>query len=104
MPTQWVRVSDQRTGHQYTVSAEHAEANSEHLKVLTRAHAADINGRPLPTKYRAALSEPAGDDELRGDALDQALRDAGLPTTGKADEKRQRLTDHQSTTITIQEA
>lgn len=33
---------------------------------------------------------------LRGKALDQALRDAGLPTNGLVAEKRQRLADHQA--------
>lgn len=33
-------------------------------------------------------------EELKGAALDQALTDAGLPKTGTADEKRQRLADH----------
>jgi hypothetical protein len=38
----------------------------------------------------------SGDDEgLKGKALDAALTDAGLPTTGTADEKRARLADHQ---------
>jgi hypothetical protein len=32
---------------------------------------------------------------LRGKALDAALTDAGLSTTGSADAKRQRLSDHQ---------
>jgi hypothetical protein len=37
----------------------------------------------------------SGDDEvLKGKALDAALTDAGLPTTGTADEKRARLADH----------
>lgn len=34
--------------------------------------------------------------ELKGAALDQALEDAGLPTTGKADEKRARLAEFQA--------
>ncbi|WP_125777192.1 hypothetical protein [Antribacter gilvus] len=32
-------------------------------------------------------------DPLRGQALDEALKAAGLPITGSADEKRQRLVD-----------
>ncbi len=36
---------------------------------------------------------------LAGEALDAALRDAGLPTTGKADEKRQRLAEALAPTV-----
>lgn len=38
--------------------------------------------------------EGAAPPELRGEQLDDALRDAGLPLTGTADEKRQRLAEH----------
>lgn len=38
-----------------------------------------------------------GDDVPKGKALDAALTDAGLPTTGTADEKRARLAEHQAT-------
>jgi len=40
------------------------------------------------------LPEPA---ELRGEALDQALRDANLSTDGRADEKRARLAEFRAT-------
>jgi hypothetical protein len=36
---------------------------------------------------------------LKGDALDQALKDAGLPTTGRADEKRARLAEHEAAAL-----
>lgn len=36
------------------------------------------------------------DAEPKGEALDQALRDAGLPLTGSADEKRARLAESQA--------
>jgi hypothetical protein len=35
-------------------------------------------------------------EELKGQALDDALEAAGLPKSGTADEKRRRLADHQS--------
>lgn len=38
------------------------------------------------------LEAPA--DELKGKALDEALKARGLPTTGNADEKRARLAEH----------
>ena len=33
-------------------------------------------------------------EDLKGESLDAALKEAGLPTTGKADEKRARLAEH----------
>lgn len=33
-------------------------------------------------------------EELKGAELDEALEEAGLPKSGKADEKRARLADH----------
>lgn len=45
--TEFVRVKDNRTGHHYTVSTLHAEANKQHLTVLKDAPAVDVNGRPL---------------------------------------------------------
>ena len=36
------------------------------------------------------------EDEPKGQALDDALTEAGLPKTGTADEKRQRLAEHES--------
>lgn len=42
-------------------------------------------------RFTAAGNAP---DILRGEQLDAALRDAGLPLTGTADDKRQRLAEH----------
>lgn len=56
--TDFVRVKDNRTGHHYTVSALHAEANKQHLTVLKDAPAVDINGRPL-RPVPAIASKPA---------------------------------------------
>lgn len=55
MATEWVRVQHKGTGHQYSVSAQHAEANND-LKALDSA-AVDINGRPLPAKLHVALAD-----------------------------------------------
>ncbi len=38
---------------------------------------------------------PEATEELRGQELDEALAEAGLPRSGTADEKRQRLAEHQ---------
>jgi len=42
------------------------------------------------------LDQPA--PELKGEALDQALRERGLSLSGTADEKRARLAEHPRTT------
>jgi hypothetical protein len=42
------------------------------------------------------IEAPIDTGEIRGAALDKALEDAGLPKTGTADEKRQRLAEHLS--------
>lgn len=42
------------------------------------------------------IEAPIDTGEIKGAALDQALEDAGLPKTGTADEKRQRLAEHLS--------
>lgn len=48
------------------------------------------------------LDEPGSAEidpsQLRGEALNEALRDAGLSTDGRADEKRQRLADFHNQT------
>lgn len=40
------------------------------------------------------LDEGAGEGPLRGEALDDALREHGLSTSGRADAKRRRLDAH----------
>lgn len=41
-------------------------------------------------------NESTESTELKGEALDKALEDAGLPKTGTADEKRERLAENQA--------
>lgn len=56
-----VRVQHAVTGHQYTVGATRA-ASDDNLKVLDKP-AVNLNGDPLPPKYRTtipAASNPAG--------------------------------------------
>ena len=51
----------------------------------------------LVAKYEKRDHERLPDgpaEELRGEALDQALTDAGLSKSGTADEKRARLAEH----------
>lgn len=53
----------------------------------------------LLRRYHKKAEEPAETTavdpaDLKGKALDEALTAAGLPTSGKADEKRARLAEH----------
>ncbi len=58
-------------------------------------YAGDVPGAPP----EVILSEEEALD-LKGKALDQALRDAGLSTTGSADDKRARLAEHEAALAT----
>lgn len=50
---------------------------------------------PEPTQADLdAIAAEAEAQRLKGAALDAALEEAGLPRTGSADEKRQRLAEH----------
>lgn len=63
--------------------------------VLTEQEKADSDaagGPGLPLDEKPTEGE---DTELKGAALDEALTEAGLPKTGTADEKRERLAEHQ---------
>ena len=52
----------------------------------------------LAKKFQQAEpQQPPADpkpEDLKGEALDAALKDAELPTSGSADEKRARLAEH----------
>ena len=52
-------------------------------------------GWETPEDSAARAEAEAG--ELRGKALNEALRDAGLPMTGTADQKRAALAEHAAT-------
>lgn len=77
-------------GAEVTVGA--AFAKSHGLKVLTDKPAVGKGGRRLPPKYPV---------DLRGKELEVALAAAGLPTTGTAAEKRDRLATHNQTSDAI---
>lgn len=67
------------------VSLDRDYAERKGLKVLDKP-AQDKSGRALLAKYPI---------DLRGKELDAALDAAGLPKSGSAADKRQRLADHQ---------
>lgn len=63
-----------------------------HVVVMERTalvEAAIADGR-----FTVIPDEEDGDEALRGEALDQALRDHGLRLTGRAQDKRRRLDAH----------
>lgn len=49
--TEWVRVQDSTTGHQFTASRAAVE-DVDGLKILDGRPAVDAVGRPLPAKHR----------------------------------------------------
>lgn len=74
------------------VSVGRAFADVHGLEPLDK-DAVDARGKALPAK-------PYVDISLRGQELDKALADAGLPTGGKLADKQARLSDFQSTQAT----
>lgn len=60
------------------------------ITVPASQEAAFVREGWTPTRQPKA---EAARNKLVGKAFDAALREAGLPTTGKADEKRQRLAE-----------
>lgn len=51
--TEWVRVQDTVTGHQYTAARQSVEG-VDGLKILDGRPAVDAVGRPLPAKHRTS--------------------------------------------------
>lgn len=72
-------------GTEVTHTREFAESHG--LKILEDKAALGRDGRALDPKYPV---------DLRGAELDTALEQAGLPKGGTAAEKRERLSDHQT--------
>lgn len=62
MTTEWVRVRDDRTDHEYTVSRAEADMD-KHLEILDDKDAVDVNGRPLPPKPRRRFSDNNSEGE-----------------------------------------
>lgn len=57
MSDQFVRVSDPATGYQRTAHVSEVETNPA-LKVLADHDAVDLNGNPLPPKFKIDKGEP----------------------------------------------
>lgn len=72
------------------VAAQQKKLNAENEARLADAQAAVS---PAP-KAEAPADGPAADTELKGQALEDALKARDLPTTGTADEKRARVAEH----------
>lgn len=89
----FVRVRDE-FGNEFSQSTQTSIPPG--CQVIEGKPGATNSGDALPWKPKVNL--PSADVEaLKGAALDEALTAAGLPTTGKADEKRQRLADFEAT-------
>lgn len=73
MPTEFVRVKDPDTKHEYSAPRRFAEASS--LEVLPDKEAVDENGRPLPPKHHVELAKaetPEPTDEEKAAAAEAA--------------------------------
>lgn len=84
---------DQTEG--FVTFAESLDAAQERqAKVQDSEHESEVAYKAVVAGEDPAVS---GSDpsELKGEALDEALRSAGLPLTGSADEKRARLAEQQ---------
>lgn len=75
---------------------------------LVRVYHAGLDREMVVRRAKLPQMDPAWEvqdpEELKGEALDAALEDAGLPKSGSADEKRARLAEHQATTLAASDA
>lgn len=55
-----------------------------------------LDTKEMNRHMASAYSDDVDAAELKGKALDEALEEAGLPKSGTADEKRERLAAHQA--------
>lgn len=53
MATEWTRVKDKSTGHEYTVAVVDPEAHD----VLDKKDAVDLQGNPLPAKPKLTRAQ-----------------------------------------------
>ena len=84
MSTEWVRVTDRRTGHQYTVTAARAERDSQ-LRPL-KAHPVDANGAVLAAKHRHTHTTPTAAPDPDAAPLDAPDTSRGDTTTTTSEE------------------
>jgi hypothetical protein len=97
--TEFVRISTEN-GMEATVSKVYADT-IEGVKVLDGVNPLDSRGKPLaatraggrPVKPRTSVAREA---ELKGAALNKALTDANLSTSGTKAEKQARLAEAQA--------
>jgi hypothetical protein len=72
---------------------------------LVRVRHAGLDREMVVRRRKLAQMDPAWEiegeaaEDLKGQALDQALKDADLPATGRADEKRARLAEHEAAAL-----
>lgn len=70
---------------------------------LVRVHHSGLDVTKVVRRRQLPQMDPGWEviepEELKGEALESALKDAGLPTTGTADEKRARLAEHEAAAL-----
>lgn len=74
-------------------------AETEHAAAATDGTPVD-DGQKAPASDTVGEPEAEPDVELKGQALDDALEERGLPKTGTADEKRARVAEHDAAAAT----
>lgn len=57
--TEWVRVRDDVTGHHITIDAAKQARDPKRFGLL-KSPAVDVNGHPLPPKYRQQIPQTSG--------------------------------------------
>ena len=82
----WVRVRDHE-GNEF--DRQHDDEGIGEQYQLVKGYPENTSPYPRPHKYPV---------DLKGAALDEALDQAGLPKTGSAADKRDRLAEHEAQT------
>jgi len=67
MANKFVRVKDDKTGHEYTISEDFAK-HTKGLTILENKDAVDDNGRPLAAKPKADLPKADSTSNKSGGA------------------------------------
>ena len=87
----WIKEQDKKADD---AAKKEAEAQEE-VEVVTPAVFVEAAADLQPSGEAENASDDSDDaEELKGEALDAALEERGLPKSGTADEKRQRVAEY----------